>query len=109
MNLVKNKKIILCKVLDIKKDHLVIEYKKEKHICDINQISDYSVDLYEFFKIGKTYKFCLVNNKFISYKAVRPKLIKNKRYILPTISGVRTLENHLKEIIKMEREKKEIK
>lgn len=106
MNLVKNKKIILCKVVEIKDNYIVVEYKNNKYVCDANQVSDFEVDMYSYFTIGKVYKFCLINNKFISYKAVRPKLIKNKKYTMPTISGARTLENHLKEIINIEREKK---
>lgn len=103
MNLTKNKKIILCKVIDIKDDCVVVDYKGETHVCPASQISDFKINTYEYFTIGKVYKFCLVNNKFISYKAIRPKLIKNKRHTMPTISGVRNLENHLKQIIENER------
>ncbi|MDE6894536.1 MAG: hypothetical protein K2J02_04120 [Malacoplasma sp.] len=97
--MIKNKKIIQCKITEIHSNYIVAENKDKKYICNESQISDFKVNLNEYFSVGKIYKFCLVNNKYISYKIVRPKLLKNKKAPIPTISGPKNLEKHLLNII----------
>lgn len=95
----KNKKIVLCLVDQINKDYIVVKYKNVLHQVPAENISDYDVDLSNYFEVGKSYKFCLINNKYLSYKAIRPKLLKNKNYPMPTMSGVKNLEKYLLESI----------
>lgn len=95
----KNKKIVLCQIENIEKNHIIIKYKNVSYKCPASQVSDYEVDLFEYFVIGKAYKFCLINNKYFSYKAIRPKLLKNKKFPMPTMSGVKNLERYLLESI----------
>ncbi|MBD5445772.1 MAG: hypothetical protein HDR31_00460 [Mycoplasma sp.] len=95
----KNKKIIICKVVEIEKTHIITKYKSCNYKCPASQVSDYPVDLFAYFEIGKNYKFLLVDDKYISYKAIRPKLLKNKNKPMSTISGVKNLEKYLLKII----------
>lgn len=95
----KNKKIVLCLIEKIEKNKIVVKYRNTLYNVMANQISDYEVDLFEYFVIGKSYKFCLINNKFLSYKAIRPKLLKNKKYPMPTMSGSKNLEIYLLSLI----------
>lgn len=100
----KNKKIIICKVIEIQKTFILTKYKNVCYKCPASQISDYPVDLFAYFQEGKSYKFLLThdqhNQEFISYKAIRPKLLKNKNKPMPTMSGVKNLEKYLLELIK---------
>lgn len=96
----KNKKIITCEVIEINADHILIKNNENIYACHKSQVSDYAVNLKDYFTIRRFYKFCLINEKHISYKAIRPKLIKNKRVPMPTISGVRNLEIFLNTLIK---------
>lgn len=98
----KNKKIVLCEVIEIKDDYIVAKYKNKNIKCPIKWISDYPVNLHTFFQVGNKYKFLLKYETHLSYKEIRPKLLKNKIGPTPTASGVRTLErmllNELKKI-----------
>lgn len=96
----KNKKIVLCKVVDINNNHIKISYNNKIYRCYSNYISDYPVDLNKYFTIGNSYKFLLKEGMIFSYKDIRPKLLKNKKRPTPTISGVKNLEKYLVEVIK---------
>lgn len=95
----KSKKIILCKIIEIKKTFVVVKYKNQIYKCPASQISDYPVNLFSYFQIGKSYKFLLIDETYLSYKAIRPKLLKNRKEPIPTISGVKNLEKYLLKII----------
>lgn len=88
-------KVITCTVTQIDNSSIVLDFLGKKIICDEKQISDYKVDLFSFFSIGKKYKFTLSRNEEISYKKLRPKLIKNKKEPIPTISQHYNLEKNL--------------
>lgn len=96
---IKNKKIVICKILEIEKTFIIAKYKNHNYKCPASQISDYPVDLFAYFEIGKSYKFLLIDEKYISYKAIRPKLLKNKNRPMSTISGAKNLEKYLLKII----------
>lgn len=102
----KIKKIINCEVIEIKTDYILIKHWDKTFVCHKSQVSDYPVDLNEYFLVGRWYKFCLINEKYISYKAIRPKLIKNKKVPMPTISGVRNLDFFLNTLIEKNKGKK---
>lgn len=87
--------IITCTVKQINDNNIFLDYLGEEIVCSEKQISDYKVDLFSFFTIGKKYKFILSENKEISYKKLRPKLIKNKKKPIPTISQHYNLEKNL--------------
>lgn len=95
----KNKKIVLCQIENIEKNYITVKYCNVSYKVPASQVSDYEVDLFEYFVIGKAYKFCLINNKYLSYKAIRPKLLKNKKFPMPTMSGVKNLEKYLLESV----------
>lgn len=97
--IMKNKKIVLCQINTIDKEKITVKYKNEIYTVPASQVSDYPVDLFEYFIIGKSYKFCLLSKKTLSYKAIRPKLLKNKNYPMPTMSGSKNLEKYLLESI----------
>lgn len=97
--IMKNKKIVLCQINSIEKDKITVKYKNEIYTVLANQVSDYPVDLFEYFIVGKAYKFCLYGKKQLSYKAIRPKLLKNKKFPMPTMSGSKNLEKYLLESI----------
>lgn len=99
---IKNKKIVLCKIVKIKNTFIIAKYKNHNYMCPASEISDYTVDLFSYFQIGKSYKFLLIDNKYLSYKAIRPKLLKNKNAPMPTISEAKNLEKYLLKIIKKE-------
>lgn len=101
----KNKKIVLAIVEKIEKAHIVVKYKDNLYTIKSHQISDYTVNLFEYFIVGKVYKFCLIDNRYLSYKAVRPKLLKNKKAPMPTISGSKTLEKNLLNFIRFQKMK----
>lgn len=91
----KIEKIVVGEVIAIFTNKINVRINNNIFECDKKQVSDYPVNLFDFFKVGKIYKFLLINNKDISYKAIRPKLIKNKKYTMPTISDSKNLEKHL--------------
>ncbi|MCF0217710.1 MAG: hypothetical protein HUJ42_01550 [Malacoplasma sp.] len=103
--MLKKRKIVSCKVVEIKENFIVVKYKNKLFNCPSNQISDFKVDLFEFFQLDKYYKFYFIDPKHISYKFIRPKLIKNKRHPIPTASGATNLEAHLKKLISMQKQK----
>lgn len=96
----KNKNIINCQVLAIKEDHIVVDHNGDTYTCLKSQISDYNVNLDKFFKIGYTYKFLLQLDNELSYKKLRPKLVKNKKKPMPTMSHYVNLEKKLLSEIK---------
>lgn len=96
----KSKKIVLCEVVEINNNYIKISYSGKVYRCFSNNISDYPVDLFKYFRVGNKYKFLLKDGLTFSYKDIRPKLLKNKKKPTPTISGVKNLEKHLLEIIK---------
>lgn len=107
--IMKNIKVVLCLMEKINKDYVVVRYKNMPHKVYSNQISDYQVDLSEYFSVGKVYKFGLIGNKYLSYKAIRPKLLKNKSHTMPTMSGYKNLEVYLLEQIGYTKEQIEAK
>lgn len=92
----KNERIVIGEVTKIHQNYIEVLIEKSTYICTSKQISDYNVQIDKVFKIGNKYKFLMRNNKMISYKMLRPKLIKNKKYPMPTISGSKNLEKKLK-------------
>lgn len=101
----KSEKIVIGKVVEIYDDKIVVEINDIKYDCVNKMISDYPIDPHKFFEINKNYKFLLVNDQKISYKAIRPKLIKNKRKPIPTLSDYTNLEKYLLSSLKKERNK----
>lgn len=87
--------VVLCTVTQINTDNIVLDYLGKEIICNEKQISDYKVDLFSFFTIGKKYNFTLSDGGEISYKKLRPKLIRNKKRPIPTISQHYNLEKNL--------------
>lgn len=96
----KSKKIVLGKVLEIRSNYVLVEYNNRTFKCYRASVSDYYTKLNVYFKVGQTYKFLLKDNAYLSYKELRPKLIKNKKRPIPTISGSKNLEKYLKESLK---------
>lgn len=96
----KLKKIITGKVIKIFENKIYVKVDKKIFECEKKQISDYPINIFQMFKVGNFYKFLLIDNETISYKEIRPKLIKNKKYIIPTISGSKNLEKFLLKKIK---------
>ncbi|MEG0992068.1 MAG: hypothetical protein RSE26_02540 [Malacoplasma sp.] len=88
-------KIVVCSVKKIEEDRIFLDCLGTEFICHDNQVSDYKVNLFAFFVINKKYKFILDRENNISYKKFRPKLIKNKKRPIPTISHYFNLEDQL--------------
>lgn len=91
----KSEKIVIGEVTKIHQNYIEVLVDKSTYICTSKQISDYTVNIEKIFKVGNKYKFLMRNNKMISYKMLRPKLIKNKKFPMPTISGSKNLEKKL--------------
>jgi predicted RNA-binding protein with RPS1 domain len=75
--------IYYCKVSQIKPTFVLIDFKNTKGICHISEVSDYLVkDINEYFKVGQSYYFLLMNplttdGKYkFSYKQINPHLLK---------------------------------
>lgn len=100
-----NKKIIMCKIIEIHSDYIEVKYRNKILTCSASSVSDYPVDLFAYFKKGNVYKFLLTDEDVISYKAIRPKLLKNKNKPTSTVSGAKNLEKHLLDVIKKEHER----
>lgn len=88
-------KIINCEVIEISNEYVKVKFHDQIFICPAKEISDYKINPNIFFTLNKKYKFLLLNKNIVSYKAIRPKQIKNKKTIVPTISGSHNLEKHL--------------
>ncbi len=99
------KKIVMGEVIEINSEFLIVKTNYENFKCLKKNISDYHCNLERMFTLNRKYKFSIFinneNEKYISYKSGRPKLLKNKNVPVPTISGFRNLSNdmhkHLKE------------
>ncbi|MDR1235102.1 MAG: S1 RNA-binding domain-containing protein [Mycoplasmataceae bacterium] len=92
------KNIIKCKVVRIEPTFAILSFNESQGICHISEISDYHIsNIHNFFKVGETYDFLLLNgneqtNKYkLSYKQIRPKLLKYHREIIPSLSGYKNL------------------
>ncbi|MGL5245992.1 MAG: hypothetical protein ACRC8C_00255 [Mycoplasmoidaceae bacterium] len=98
------KKVVIGKVTSIKKDELVVLVNNDSCICAKKDVSDYNCNLELMFTIDRRYKFLLLKNEnntvFLSYKAGRPKLLKNRTCPIPTISGFKNLANDLHKNLK---------
>lgn len=88
-------KIINAKIIYISKTKLVVMWNNKKFKCLSSELSDYKINPLKTFESNKSYKFLLINKNTVSYKAIRPKLIKNKKVIIPTISDSKNLNKHL--------------
>ncbi|WP_412032618.1 hypothetical protein [Malacoplasma muris] len=95
----KEEKIVTGVVTQVLEDKIVVNVDNTFYDCPLKMISDYPVDPFKFFTVGTRYRFLLINKSVISYKDLRPKLLKNRRKPIPTVSGSKNLEKHLLEII----------
>lgn len=102
----KSEKIVIGKVIQIYDDKIVVDINNTIYDCEGKMISDYPIDPHKFFELNKSYKFLLINDQKISYKAIRPKLIKNKRKPIPTISDYANLEKYLLQSLKKDKQSK---
>jgi predicted RNA-binding protein with RPS1 domain len=101
-------KIITGKVIRIEPTFVIVGFDGHQGICHISEISDYHVsDIHNFLKLDETYPFLLLEanvetNKYrLSFKQIRPKLLKHHREIIPSISGYKNVyESTLKALDK---------
>lgn len=91
-------KIVMGKVIRIEATFAIVSFHEHQGICHISEISDYHVnDIHRFLSLGMTYPFLLIDaddttNKYrLSFKQIRPKLLKHHREIIPSISGFKNL------------------
>jgi predicted RNA-binding protein with RPS1 domain len=98
VKMIDTNKIIKGKVIRIEPTFIIINFDGQQAICHISEISDYHVsDIHRFVKVNGTYDFLLLDgdsnaNKYrVSFKQIRPKLLKHHREIIPSISGFKNL------------------
>jgi predicted RNA-binding protein with RPS1 domain len=91
-------KIVMGKVVRIHPTFAIINFNNSQGICHISEISDYHVsDIQLFLKLNETYPFYLIsdgqtdNKCRLSFKQIRPKLLKFHREIIPTVSGYKNI------------------
>lgn len=90
--------IVIGKIIQIHNDHLLVSVNGEIHKCLKQDVSDFNCDLNTMFKINYHYKFSLIinhNEKTLSYKLKRPKLLKIGQNINETISGFKNVSNNM--------------
>ncbi|MDR0675186.1 MAG: S1 RNA-binding domain-containing protein [Mycoplasmataceae bacterium] len=96
--MIDTKKIIKGKVIRIEPSFIIVSFAGHQGICHISEISDYHVsDIHRYVKLNETYPFLLINadetaNKYrLSFKQIRPKLLKHHREIIDSIQGFKNL------------------
>jgi predicted RNA-binding protein with RPS1 domain len=97
-NMINSKDIVKCKVVRVEPTFAILSFDNCQGICHISEISDYHINnIHNFLKVGETYDFLLLNanepnNKYkLSYKQIRPKLLKYHYEIIPSVSGYKNL------------------
>lgn len=96
----KEDKIVTGVVTNIFEDKIIVKVDNDSYECPLKMISDYDVDPFKFFSVGSSYRFLLTHLGVLSYKDLRPKLLKNRQKPIPTVSGSENLEKHLMDSIK---------
>ncbi|MDR2369671.1 MAG: S1 RNA-binding domain-containing protein [Mycoplasmataceae bacterium] len=91
-------KIVKAKVMRIEPTFVIVNFNEHHGICHISEISDYHVSNIErYMKLGEFYSFLLIEsdeitNKYrLSFKQIRPKLLKHHREIIHSFSGFKNL------------------
>lgn len=101
-----NKTIVKGTIVSIAKTYVLVSFDGNVGICHISNVSDYLVrNLNNFFVLGQTYDFLVINDGgkgqiTLSYKAIHPKLLKIHKDVIPTPSGFDNLKEDLNRRIK---------
>ncbi|MDR1991874.1 MAG: S1 RNA-binding domain-containing protein [Mycoplasmataceae bacterium] len=107
--MIDTKNIVNGKVIRIMPTFAIILFDQHLGICHISEISDYHVnDIKSYLLLEQTYSFLLIdvdakNDKYrLSFKRIRPKLLKHHREIIPSVSGFKQLYDQTLKILNEE-------